>query len=251
MSRAEWLFGVVAIAGAVSCSGAASKGNADGGPDGEAGGANGSPDGGPDGAAGGGSGNTVLARFFAPSLVYPVLAPCDAEGGCADGQRCFRLAAELAVCDVAAHPVLTVCLESGVDQCACGGPDCPAGTTCSGVALTAHFQAECLPNPCASAEECPSGSVCTPTQLIGLSRPPVGRCLTPTCTSDADCTGGVDGRCALVMTALPPGGGYPLLDKVGCVFAGLATNATACAPEQATSLSAPNSSTRYYTCAGR
>jgi len=238
MSRIEWLLGVAAIAGAVSCSGAASKGT---------------PDGGPDGEAGGGS-STVLARVFAPSSSFPFLVPCDADGGCPEQQKCFRLAAELAVCDLAEHAVLTVCLQTGVDECACGGPDCAAGMTCTDIASSAHFQGACVPNPCAGPEDCASGSVCTPTQLIGLT-PNRPRCFTPTCTSDADCTGGVDGRCALVTTALPSGGGAAHLDKVGCVFAGLAANATACAPEQATSLAEspddPNHRGRYYTCAGR
>lgn len=232
------MFGVAAIAGAVSCGGVASKAT---------------PDGGPDGAAGGGGGGAVLARVFEAGAGFPDFALCDAEGGCPEQQTCFRLAAELAVCDLAAHPLLTQCLQTGVDQCGCG-VDCPTGLTCTGVALTAHFQGACLPDPCASPEDCPGGSVCTPTRLIGLSGPNAGRCFTPTCTSDADCTGGVDGRCALVMTAPPAGGGDSRLDKVRCVFVGLAANATACAPEQATSLedpSDPNHTARYYTCAGR
>lgn len=201
-------------------------------------------------------GGTALERIFVNSPTYPHLALCDANGACPEGQTCFRLAAELAVCDLAQRPVQTACPNTGVDECACGGPDCGAGLSCASVPYSAHFQNACLQTPCTSPEDCSGASVCTPTSLIlgALSAdvPAIGRCLTPTCTSDADCAGGVDGRCAVVMRA-PPQFGTGHLDKVGCVFAGRAADATACSPGQATDLREDNGSStaRYYTCAGR
>ena len=204
---------------------------------------------GPD--AGGG-----LKRVFAPSLRYPQLPPCDANGACPEGQTCFHLAAELAVCDIAQRLVQTACPNTGVDKCACGGLTCAAGLSCAAVPYDFHFQNDCLETPCTSPEDCAGGSVCTPTSLIlgsgATTSPPVGRCFTPLCTSDAACTGGVDGRCAVVMT-VPGPAGTAHLDKIGCVFAGKAADATACPPGQATDLDDMDGSStaRYHTCAGR
>jgi hypothetical protein len=218
-------------------------------------GSNENPDAAMDGDGSGGG--AVLERIFTRGYGFPYLVPCDANGACPEGQKCFRLAAELAVCDKAERPVMTACALSGADECGCGGAGCGAGQTCAGVFYTAHLQNDCLDTPCAGPEECTSGSVCTPTSLILDSKPTtfpaVGRCFTPACRSDADCTGGDDGRCALVMTGPPPVAGTAHMDKVGCVFAGLWSAATACPPDQATSLFErdPLAGTRYYTCAGR
>jgi hypothetical protein len=57
----------------------------------------------------------------------------------------------------------------------------------------------------------------------------------------------VDGRCALVVEF----NGGPRLERVGCVFAGEAANATACSPAEAAPVRLRDSSARYYTCMGR
>jgi len=65
-----------------------------------------------------------------------------------------------------------------------------------------------------------------------------------------DCSGGVDGRCALVVGDEANFDRY--LSKVGCVIAGTAASATACAPSQATQVKINRDSpTPYHTCADR
>jgi hypothetical protein len=199
------------------------------------------------GGAGGSGGGVGPARVFEVSAgiapTMPVPTPCAADGACPDEQICFRLAAELAVCDVAQLPVRTTCSFT-TDECDCTGRTCAAGLVCVMLQESAHSYNTCLQPPCASPSDCTGGSVCTPTSLI-VRNP--GRCFMPACRSDADCSGGVDGRCALVVEF----NGGPLLERVGCVFAGLPADATACAPDQATQVRVRGSIQPYHTCAGR
>jgi hypothetical protein len=107
-----------------------------------------------DAAIDGGAAGGTLERIFTTNLNFPYLTLCDANGACPAGQTCFRLTAELAVCDIAERPVQTACPNSGVDTCACGGSSCVAGTSCASIAYTAHFQNECLQTPCTSPDDC-------------------------------------------------------------------------------------------------
>jgi hypothetical protein len=248
--------GTGGIAGTSGSGGTGGTGGGTGGT-GAGGGAGTNPDQDAGTEGGGSGGGGVLERVFSADYGYPFLVPCDANGACPAGEQCFRLAAELAICDKAERPVQTNCANSGVDECGCNGAGCGAGQTCASVAYTAHFENDCLDTPCASPGECTNGTVCTPTSLI-LGRQPtampvVGRCFTPACRSDADCTGGVEGRCALLKTRQLAVAGTTYLDKVGCVFAGLWSAATACPPDQATGLRErnPTAGNSYYTCAGR
>lgn len=199
------------------------------------------------GGAGGNGGGAGPARVFEESTntgaPMPLPSPCDAAGACPEEQTCFRLAAELAVCDIPQSPVRTTC-GSITDECDCSGRTCAGGLVCVLLQESSHFYNMCLQTACAAPSDCAGGSVCTPTSLIVRSP---GRCFTPACRSDADCSGGVEGRCALVVAF----NGGPRVGKVGCVFAGEPPNATACAPAEATPVRVRDSSVRYYTCAGR
>jgi hypothetical protein len=229
--------------GGVSGSGGGSAGT--GGSTGQAGGGV-SGGGGGSAGTGGSAGQGGPARVFEVPSTVPGTAlppPCDATGGCQDGKTCFRLAAELAVCDVPQQSVRTTCSFAS-DECECTGRTCSAGFVCVALSVSAEIYNTCVQPACTSPSDCSGGSVCTPASLIVKSP---GRCFTPACRSDADCTGGVEGRCALVISF----NGGPRLEKVGCVFAGPAAGATACAPSQATEVRVRGSSEAYHTCSGR
>jgi hypothetical protein len=207
------------------------------------------------GGTGGGSAapqTRVFVTSSSSTSIVPLPSPCDAAGACPDGQICFRLSAELAVCDIAQSPVRTTCSYI-TDECDCEGRRCAAGLVCVTLQESNHYYNTCVQPACTSPSDCggaggtggspgTGGSVCTPASLIARG---VGRCSTPACRSDADCTGGVDGRCALVVEY----NGGPRLERIGCVFAGTLADATAaCAPAQPTPVRAPGSPQPYYTC---
>jgi hypothetical protein len=205
------------------------------------------------GTGGGGTADQVRVFEIYPNnnINMPLPAPCDAAGACPDGKICFRLFAELAVCDIPQRPVQTTC-PSYTGDCACEGRRCTAGLVCVTLQEGYHDSDTCVEPACASPSDCGAGgtggsaggggSVCTPASLIARA---VGRCSTPTCRSDADCAGGVEGRCALVVEVW----GGPRLERIGCVFAGTLADATAaCAPAQPRQVRAPGSSQPYYTC---
>jgi hypothetical protein len=240
--------GVAGAGGSAGTGGSAGRGGGSAGTGGSAGQAGGGVAGGGGGTAGAGgnAGQGGPARVFEVPASLPGTAlpsPCDATGGCQDGMTCFRLAAELAVCDVPQQPVRTTCSFAS-DECECTGRTCSAGFVCVQLWVSAETQNTCVQPACTSPSDCSGGSVCTPASLIVKSP---GRCFTPACRSDADCTGGVEGRCALVISF----NGGPQLEKVGCVFAGPPAGATACAPAQATEVRVRGSSQPYHTCAGR
>jgi hypothetical protein len=247
---ASFVPALVAGAALVACTDARSSAGADaaaGTGSGNAGTTGGAGTTGSGGGAGAGGGAASTARVFetfsAIGPPMPLPSPCDAGGACPEGRICFRLAAELAVCDVPEAPVQTACSFT-TDECDCAGRTCAAGRVCVTVQESTHFYNQCLEPACASPSDCAGGTVCTPTSLI--TKIP-GRCFTPVCRSDADCAGGVDGRCALLVEF----NGGPSLEMVGCVFAGLPADATACAPDQATRVRVRDSALPYHTCAGR
>lgn len=233
--------------GSAGIGGSAGRGGGSAGTGGSTGQAGGGVAGGGGSAGTGGNvGQGGAARVFEVPSTLPTTAlpsPCDVTGGCQDGKTCFRLAAELAICDVAQQSVRTTC-SFATDECECTGRTCSAGLVCVALSVSAEIQNTCVQPACTSPSDCSGGSVCTPASLIVKSP---GRCFTPACRSDADCTGGVEGRCALVISF----NGGPRLEKVGCVFAGPPAGATACAPTQATEVRVRGSSQPYHTCAGR
>jgi hypothetical protein len=183
-----------------------------------------------------------LYNYSGSSLPLP--QRCDVDGVCPDGQTCYRLTPDIAVCDKPQWPVATTC-SWDTDECECTGRTCPAGTTCSTTLQSAHSYNVCLPPPCASPTDCTGESVCTPESLIF----PVGPCFTPRCTRDVVCSRGAEGRCALVLQDGQFGGRS--LQKVGCVYAGDFREATACNPDDATALRGNSTSPpwpAYYTC---
>src|SRR4029453_11566324 len=107
------------------------------------------------------------------------------------------------------------------------------GKTCISVIVTCSCQDTpynaCVDTACESGTDCPSGSVCTPPVYIHpetIYQPAIGRCFVPACTSDADCTDGDAGRCAMIV-AQPLQSGDIQMVGVRCVYAG-ATSSTIC-----------------------
>jgi hypothetical protein len=105
-----------------------------------------------------------------------------------DRPKCYRLAKETGLCDVAV-------------QRPAGGP--PYNYMCS-PACAANLICVDDPGPtppvscrakiCTAATDCPAGSACVPPTVIGLDM-----CIVPKCTDDAQCTDGPEGRCAGIV----------------------------------------------------
>lgn len=154
----------------------------------------------------------------------PRLSPCTADGGCPDGQVCFRLAAELAVCDIPQEPPTDAVCD----------PPCGAGQRCNpavggGACGSMNY---CFATGCSSASDCSDGTVCAPPSLIHIGQFGPGRCLRRFCTSDQDCTNGPNGRCALVQRAgfvFGCNSSFVTDVNVGCVYSGSPTDPSACA----------------------
>jgi len=159
------------------------------------------------------------------------LASCAADGTCPAGQVCFRLSAEIALCDVPSRAATG-------DACA---PACDAGKICIAGSGAACLPADdyCLDAPCTSAGDCGAGTVCTPSSWIGggvsyfSAGPPSpgnGRCMPRSCQSDQDCARGANGRCALVNLTVAQGcHGSPITQlAVTCVYSGAPADAGAC-----------------------
>jgi hypothetical protein len=196
----------------------------------------------------------VFAFDGGNDIRQPLLELCDASGSCPEGQTCFRLTTELAVCDVPQRAIQNTCSFT-TDECECTGRVCGSGTVCVTINYSFHYYNVCAEPACARPSDCSGGKVCTPASLIlgstGTGTTAYGRCFTPLCRSDADCTGGTDGRCALVELGDPQGDRH--MQKVGCVFAGAPASATACSPGDAIAVRAKAASPTpaYYTCANR
>ena len=111
------------------------------------------------GGSNGGAGGTPPARISRPtggsSVLWPLLKPCDAAGACPEGQICFDLAAELAVCD-GPQSVRTTCSFT-TDECDCTGRTCAAGRVCVQVNNSAALYNTCLEAACASPSGCAAG----------------------------------------------------------------------------------------------
>jgi hypothetical protein len=168
------------------------------------------------GCEAGGARGHVFFLFQVPSPPVTV-QECPATGSCPDGARCLRMTAELSVCDPP-RPIATACTvgpQDGSDECGCSGATCGAGAVCTAVERYCSCEPQrhnaCVPAACASPGDCP-GSVCSPSMLITS---PAGRCLMG-CTSDAGCTAGSDGRCALLLT--PPQQQGETGAQMACVY---------------------------------
>jgi len=225
----------------------------------------GSSAGGSSGSAGGGAGGAGTAshdRVFSLTSHSRKQEDCSESETCSNG-TCFRLTRELSVCSPTAQTPASQCSSatpfSVADECGCGGLTCAVGKTCVSVQLTCSCEPTsanvCVDTACASAADCGTGTVCTPTAYIlpantgpsvtALGVAGMGRCLTPTCTADADCTDGAGGRCALLLDT-PDQAGDVRLVGVRCVYGGDATDPGSCAGTAAQPVDPQTSG--YYTC---
>ena len=113
---------------------------------------------------------------------FQPFAECD-HGQCSDGQTCFTLTRELAVCDEAQlTPHSGNCsvppAATGVTfECGCAGRACPAGLQCIEFEPTCSCapgrSTMCAEPRCSTPSDCPAGTVCVPTSLVHSQ--PVGR----------------------------------------------------------------------------
>jgi hypothetical protein len=164
---------------------------------------------------------TPLVRQFASieNVRIQPLPEC-VDGRCSNGETCFKITHELAVCD---RPELTLhggdCTSQGSSatfECGCDGRTCPSGLLC----IEYEFTCSCAPQRatmcaeprCSTAADCPAGTVCVPTSLVEAER-----CVVPECESDSDCRSGENGRCALVFNP-PTQEGELKLEAIRCVY---------------------------------
>jgi hypothetical protein len=108
------------------------------------------------------------------------------------------------------------------------GLPCGAGQTCISIEQTCSCAGgrhnACVESACASPNDCPDGTVCTPSSYLFDAD---ARCLTPTCTRDADCNADGPGRCALLLEP-PLQAGETYLSGVVCVYPGAPSDPGSC-----------------------
>jgi hypothetical protein len=164
-------------------------------------------------------GDTVSRSFIAP-------ARCDVNGACSTDETCFRLTADIALCDRPQPIAATTCGSGGIDSCACNGLSCTDAKVCinveddgsGGVFDTRNV---CVDTACTSPSDCAAGTACTPSSFILPNDflPGQGRCLEPLCETDADCVDGNEGSCALIMQ-WPVQNGQLRILAVRCAYRG-------------------------------
>jgi hypothetical protein len=143
----------------------------------------------------------------------------------------LHLAKELALCDPG-RPEATTCTPfdqadpNASDECGCNALDCGAGKTCVSLeqvcACDPKRRNVCVDSRCETNADCPAPQVCTPGAYIlggGASPENRGRCMTPLCTADADCTDDVGGRCGLVIGGAAVSG-EPFIEAIRCIYDG-------------------------------
>jgi hypothetical protein len=221
--------------------GAGGDGGAPEGTGGTGGGAGGTGGGGAAGTGGGGQGgiswgpSTDPCSFPTTATIGdwpPPRAPfaCCAPGrACPSGQTCFMVSAERGVCDDPQPALQTMCsppdqpIPAMADECGCSGLTCASDQICArayascSCNYTPYWNA-CVQRACAAASDCAAGTVCTPSSLILW--PSGVRCVTPSCTRDADCTDGPNGRCLLVIAGPVQAGPPADFRDIHCIYPG-------------------------------
>jgi hypothetical protein len=194
--------------------------------------------------------------FTGPTEVFTLPLECRDPGDCQTGERCYRLAEQLGICDRD-----TSDWGCTADECSCGqggGPAeeaevaCPRDQRCVTYEETCScapsYLAGCVEAGCASDQDCVDGTVCTPPSYMF---PPVAtqgaRCRTPLCTRDEDCVDGPRGRCSLLLTP-PSQAGEVRLQGIRCVYESPDIGPDACQGTSASTLIGEAPDTRPYYC---
>jgi hypothetical protein len=145
---------------------------------------------------------------------------CDDDQACPGGERCYRLTNDAAVCDALGVEEATECSEPPMrlmdDECGCDGAECADGLLCRTLQQTCSCQGgpynACVEPPCDTVNDCGPDAICVPPSLL-TSR----RCAVPECRSDADCSAGPGGQCA-VFVMMPQQAGAPRLGPIRCLY---------------------------------
>jgi hypothetical protein len=123
----------------------------------------------------------------------PELQPsCD----CTESQQCFVVSDSYEVCSTPNEQEATSCSSSPSvtqrDQCGCDGAVCPQEQSCRPIRETvsggSFTQNHCY-SVCQNTSECSNGQICLPNRFE------VATCMTPECSTDADCSEDDCGHC--------------------------------------------------------
>jgi hypothetical protein len=182
-----------------------------------------------------------LVRVFGGNYGYRMgdgIERCGPGGACSNGQVCFRLTAELGVCDGAQVFEAQACnaFQPQRDECACNALSCVPDQVCTSVddicSCGGSAHNACVDRACAAPSDCSAPSVCTPPSFIlpaDLTLAAVGRCFVAACSSDLDCTDGIEGRCAMILGPdYIAQSGHARLIALRCAYVGSADDPGAC-----------------------
>jgi hypothetical protein len=133
--------------------------------------------------------NTSVRQCQGLSELKPV---CD----CTPGQQCFAVSDGYEVCSAANQQEATSCAGAPgpafVDHCGCNGATCPPGESCRQIHETvsggSFDQNRCFA-ACQNDADCSGQQICLPNRFQ------VPTCITPECSSDADCSEDDCGHC--------------------------------------------------------
>jgi hypothetical protein len=153
---------------------------------------------------------------------------CTGNADCQSPRVCFRLTNAAGICDLPQPMEATTCghrpPSSPVgppDECACEGLSCSPGFVCIAEAQLCSCDAptsnHCVDTACSSPADCSNGTVCRPSSFIVGSGDTGGRCVSPKCHFDSDCTVAPKGWCAVSVNE-PPQAGVSTLSAIHCAY---------------------------------